>query len=557
MPSDRNGSLPGCLTAQLLRALKDYGARAVFGIPGDYALPMFDAIEQSDILPLYTLSHEPAVAFAADAAARVSGGVGVAAVTYGAGALNLINGVAGAYAERSPLTILSAAPARSKSWSALSLHHQVRRPESQLRIFREVTCAQAVLDNPKTAPRLIAQILGECARQSLPVYFEIPSDMALQPCAPVSIQLPHEPDADAVAECAAEIAALVRSAKQPVLMIGVEVRRFGLEAEVAELARRANIPVVTSFTGRGVAALHAINSAGSYLGIAGDPKIAGLVENSDALVLLGVILCDTNLGLASRRLDLRRVIHAFGGEVRIAHHVYPSIALKDLVRALIKHAPAWSPVTQIKPSPSSDLSPRSAFEADNEALRPSDIAGAINMLFSNHGVLPMACDIGDSLFVSLEIDHADLVAQAYYASMGFAVPAAFGIQATTGNRPLVLVGDGAFQMTGWELGNCQRYGFDPIVIVLNNRSWEMLRTFSPRSGFNDLSDWHFADLAHALGGDGIRVSTRQELSRAMETAWRNTGKFQLIEVVLERGVTSDTLRRFVAALSQRKMAPQW
>jgi indolepyruvate decarboxylase len=165
--------------------------------------------------------------------------------------------------------------------------------------------------------------------------------------------------------------------------------------------------------------------------------------------------------------------------------------------------------------------------------------------------MPLACDIGDSLFVSLEIDYVDLVAQAYYASMGFAVPAALGIQAVSGKRPLVLVGDGAFQMTGWELGNCQRYGLDPIVVVLNNRSWEMLRVFEPTARFNDLSDWHFADIAPSLGGVGRRVRSRAELAAALEAAWNERGKFQIVEVMLDRGATSDSLRRFVAGLNRR------
>lgn len=548
---DSSGQRP--LTEQLLLSLKSRGARAVFGIPGDYALPIFNAIERSAVLPLYTFSHEPAVSFAADAAARVGGGIGVAAVTYGAGALNLVNGVAAAYAEKSAVAVISAAPARTSSWPALSRHHQVRRPDSQSRIFREVTCAQAILDDPETAPALVARTLDECARQSLPVYLEIPSDMAMEPCAAIPPRRDADADHEAVAECAGEIASLVRSAKRPVVMIGVEVRRFGLEAEVADLARRANIPVVTSFMGRGVAATHAIASRGSYLGLAGDPQIAKLVEESDALILLGVILCDTNLGLPAHRLDLRRVVHAFDGKVRIAHHIYSDIALKDLVGALFRHVP---PVDDTLPQSAGALLSRPLPRRDEHKLEPSDIAGAINTLFCAHGVMPVTCDVGDSLFVSLEIEHADLMAQAYYASMGFAVPAAIAIQAVTGTRPLVLVGDGAFQMTGWELGNCQRYGFDPIVVVLNNRSWEMLRAFSPQSRFNDLSDWHFADLAHQLGGDGVRVRTGHELACALEEAWHKAGKFQLIEVVLERGATSETLCRFAAALSHERPALQ-
>ena len=107
------------------------------------------------------------------------------------------------------------------------------------------------------------------------------------------------------------------------------------------------------------------------------------------------------------------------------------------------------------------------------------------------------------------------------------------------------MGDGAFQMTGWELGNCRRYGLDPIVVLFNNASWEMLRVFQPESRFNDLDDWHFAAMAESLGGHGKRVTTRRQLRDALERAVARRGQFSLIEVMLPRGATSDTLTRFV------------
>lgn len=540
------------LTRVLLNALKAHGARAVFGIPGDYALPMFRAMEGNGGLPLFTLSHEPAVGFAADAAARYRGGLGVAAVTYGAGALNLLNAVAGAYAERSPLVVLSGAPARSERGGMLGLHHQVRTLDSQRRIFDEVTCAQAVLDDPEKAPGEIARTLHACATQSLPVYLEIPMDMSTRPVAPPPAVAPVARDPDVAAACAAEIAALVRTARRPVLMIGIEVRRFGLEAEVSRLAEAVNIPVVSSFLGRGVAAGGPARISGTYLGVAGDSHVAALVEESDALILLGVVLSDSDFGVPANRLDLRKAIHAAGGQVRIGHHIYPDLSLAELTAALARHAPEAGQGLADTPTP--PAKPKRLFVANEGAVHPSDIAAAISSLFARHGAMPMASDVGDCLFVSFETDYVDLLAQAYYASMGFAVPAALGMQAVSGVRPLVLVGDGAFQMTGWELGNCQRYGWDPIVIVLNNQSWEMLRAFEPWAGFNDLSDWRFSDLAGPLGGVGHRVHTRGELARALEAAHRTRGRFHLIEVMLERGTTSDTLHRFVGALKDRRAA---
>jgi indolepyruvate decarboxylase len=109
-------------------------------------------------------------------------------------------------------------------------------------------------------------------------------------------------------------------------------------------------------------------------------------------------------------------------------------------------------------------------------------------------------------------------------------------------------------MTGWELGNCRRYGWDPIVLLFNNASWEMLRTFQPESGFNDLDDWGFAQMAAGLGGDGVRVRTRAELKAALDRAITTRGRFQLIEVMIPRGVLSESLSRFVNAVKRLNAA---
>jgi indolepyruvate decarboxylase len=186
------------------------------------------------------------------------------------------------------------------------------------------------------------------------------------------------------------------------------------------------------------------------------------------------------------------------------------------------------------------------LKADDGPIAPSDIAAAINDLFDRHGPMPMTADMGDCLFTAMEIENTALAAPGYYAGMGFGVPAGIGVAAATGRRPLILVGDGAFQMTGWELGNCRRYGLDPIVVLFNNKSWEMLRVFQPESRFNDLDDWQFAALAPSLGGHGQRVETRRELEDALERALARRGQFSLVEVMLPRGATSRTLARFVS-----------
>jgi indolepyruvate decarboxylase len=110
-------------------------------------------------------------------------------------------------------------------------------------------------------------------------------------------------------------------------------------------------------------------------------------------------------------------------------------------------------------------------------------------------------------------------------------------------------------MTGFELGNCRRYGWDPIVVVMNNRSWETLHAFQPESRFTRLDDWHYADMAASLGGDGVRVSTRRELRAALSRAATTRGRFQLIEAMIPPGVISSTLRRFVEGVRRIGRAP--
>jgi indolepyruvate decarboxylase len=539
------------LTESLLHALKARGATEIFGIPGDFALALFREIERSALLPLVTLSHEPGVGFAADAAARMRGGLGVAAVTYGAGAFNLVNAVAGAYAERVPLVVISGAPAAHEADSGYLLHHQVKTLDSQWRLFEELTVDRARLDDLARAPELIARVLDTALTRSRPVYLEIPRDMPSRPCAAVPVTPPFAPDAQRLAACADELLARLAAAQRPVLMVGVEVHRYALESRVAELARRLAIPVVSSFMGRGLLARAEVPLAGTYIGLAGDQAVSALVEQSDGLLLMGVIVSDTNFAVSSRRIDMRSTIQVFDGDVQMGHHVYHELPIAALIDALL--ARVESPGTPRAAAPAGPATEAAPPRADGSAVTPQDISAAVNALFSQHGPMPLASDMGDCLFAAMDIAQATLVAPGYYATMGYGVPAGIGLQVATGQRPIILVGDGAFQMTGWELGNAARCGCDPIVLVLNNASWEMLRTFEPRAHFNDLPRWDFAAMAAGMGGDGHAVTTTAELAAALAKAHAARGRFQLLDIRIEPGVLSPTLSRFVNAVKRVSM----
>jgi indolepyruvate decarboxylase len=531
------------LAESLLHGLKKYGVEEIFGIPGDFALPLFKVIEESGILPLYTFSHEPAVGFAADAAARFHSKPSVAAVTYGAGAFNMVNAIASAYAEKSPVVVISGGPGASDRSTGLLVHHQAKQLSSQMQMFKEVTCDQVILDDPETAPAAIARVLRNCIVESRPVYIEVPRDKVFETCAGVPVlETEQEADAEALAACTEEIIERISHAKSPVIMVGVEIRRFGLEEEIKELCQKLDVPVVTTFMGRGLLAGQDVPLQGTYLGMAGDADVTHMVENSDALMLLGVLLSDTNFGISEKKIDLRKTILAIDGKVSLGYHSYLNMPIKALVTALNERLETKTTASAVKVEYPHNLL------ADEEAITPTDIARAVNDVFKENELMPIAADMGDCLFTALDIENTELVAPGYYATMGFGVPSGLGLQAATGRRPIIMVGDGAFQMTGWELLNCKRYGWNPIVLLFNNSSWEMLRAFQPESKFNDLVELNYADIANSLGGVGRRASTRRELKESLDQAIDDESQFQLIEIILKRGQLSQTLSRFVEGM---------
>ena len=265
--------------------------------------------------------------------------------------------------------------------------------------------------------------------------------------------------------------------------------------------------------------------------------------------MLGVILCDTNFGVSEKLIDRRNAILAFDRAVRFGHHVYPDVPLAALVDAMLELArPLGKARRTFKPDHPS------AMPHDDQVIVPSDIAAAVNDLFAATGArMPIASDMGDCLFTAMDMVYTELVAPAYYATMGPGVPMGLGLAAASKRRPLILVGDGAFQMTGWEIGNARRLGLNPIVLVFNNTAWGMLKVFQSETKYNDLDDWHFADIAKSLGGKGVRVATRKELAAALDAAHADTSSWQMIEIMIPRDAYSRTLTRFVNAAKKRSV----
>src|SRR5438067_11993103 len=234
----RNGRLPSHMPlGQFLFAyLHRRGVRHSFGVPGDFALPTFAWLEKSPIESI-TMTHEPGAGFAADAYSRLNG-IGLVCVTYCVGGLNVLNAIAGAYAEKSPVVVVSGAPGREDRKKDPLLHHKVKTFDTQRRVYDEVTVATAVLLDEERAAAEIVRCVEACLQYKRPVYIEVPHDMVDREIPTMQVPEPVKLESDPKTLAAAldETLGMIRGAKKPGILAGVELHRYGLVDGVLRLA---------------------------------------------------------------------------------------------------------------------------------------------------------------------------------------------------------------------------------------------------------------------------------------------------------------------------------
>ena len=536
----------------LLERLHHLGLQHIFGIPGDYILTLYKLIQESPIDHIGT-TREDCAGFAADAYARIRG-IGGICVTYCVGGLNIVNAVACAYAERSPVVVLSGSPGLAERVHTPFLHHMVRDLSTQREVFERVTVASVVLDDPLTAEREIDRALCALIRFKRPIYLEIPRDLVLAPLDVASPLLPQETDSSsnpaALKESIAEVRGILAESERPVIVAGAEIYRFGLQDELSRLVEHMNVPVATTLLGKSVLREDHPLHIGVYGGLVGRDEVLDFVDQADCLLTLGTVLTDIDdIKVHSRLLAKGRTIHATSEAITIKHHTYERVRFEDFLRGLaaapLPSFPSRSLPTQVRipfeaPTPDSPVTLNSLFGHLDELLTEKTMVIA---------------DVGESLFAGADLhvhQSAKFLSPAYYTSMGFSVPAALGAGfADPNKRPIVLVGDGAFQMTGTELATCLRHGQTPIVLVLNNHGYSTEREIMD-GPFNDLHEWQYHKVCELLGGGvGCHIQTYRELVAALKTALADAAHLYVFNIELDPTDHSIAMKRVAGRLAKR------
>jgi len=534
----------------LIQRLLDYGVRDIFGVPGDYVLSFYAELERSP-MNVVGCTREDCAGFAADGYARVNG-IGAVCVTYCVGGLSLCNSVAGAYAEKSAVVVISGSPGLRERYRNPLLHHRVREFRTQFEVFRRLCTAGAELNDPQLAFGEIDRVLEAVIRYRRPGYLELPRDVVN-----VAPGVSHKPrstaptsEADVLTEAVAEATRRISESRRPVILAGVEIHRFGLQDQLLALAESTGIPITTTMLGKSVIEETHPLFAGIYEGAMGREEVTRFVEESDCVIVLGAFMTDINLGIGTANLNPAKCIYATSETLQISHHHFHGVLLSDFLRRLVEAG--------LKVPRRAIPADRDAADADSEVRAQEPITierliGRLNRALDESTIV--IADIGDALFASSELvihRRTEFLSPAYYTSMGFAVPAALGTMVARPDlRPVVLVGDGAFQMTGMELSTIVRRKLNPIIIVLDNQGYGTERLLhAGEHKFNDILSWRYHKLPEVFGGGtGYEVRTEGEFDRALRSAWADTTAMSLIHVHLGLNDCSKTLRRLAQKLS--------
>jgi TPP-dependent 2-oxoacid decarboxylase len=544
----------------LIQRLYDHGVRHMFGVPGDFVLGFYQQLMQSNKLKVINTCDEQGAAFAADAYARING-LGAVCVTYCVGGLKVVNATAQAFAEKSPVVVISGAPGIKERIKNPLLHHKVRDFDTQQKIFEHMTIDSVLIDNPRTAAKDIDRVLSSAIRYKRPVYVELPRDMISMPIYQEQYDSftlyskTYETDTDSMQEAVAEATAMINSSKQPVIIAGIEIHRFELQDKLLQLADRTNIPVAATVLSKSVISEDHPSYIGVYEGAMGHQSVKEYVESSDCLILLGALMTDINFGISTTPIEQSKSIYVTSEKLSIKHHNFENVFLQDFLIKLIESPLIRRDLILVEKLSDAKKNNNNHFSAaKNQKITVKRLFERLNFSVTDNTIV--IADVGDSLFGALDLTihgQTEFLSPAYYCSMGFAVPAAIGAQlANPMLRPIVVVGDGAFQMTGVEISTIVRFDLNPIIIILNNEGYGTERPMLD-GPFNDVLRWNYYRIPEIIDhGKAFLIETEDQLEQAL-SASENIYSKQLcmLDVRLDIHDGSPALQRLTETLGKR------
>lgn len=542
----------------LVDRLAGCGIDHMFGVPGDYNLQFLDHVIDHPRLCWVGCANELNAAYAADGYARVHG-AGALLTTYGVGELSALNGIAGSFAEYVPVLHIVGAPGTGSQQRGELLHHTLG--DGHFDHFFEMSTPLSVARAKLTASNAcqeIDRVLREMLIQRRPAYLMLPADVAKAPATePVNALTVSHIDADdnVLAAFIAAAREMLTPCKRVAMLADFLAQRYGLQPMLRQWVASQPLAFASLLMGKGLFDEHQPGYAGTYSGAASAGETRAAIEDADAILCIGTRFTDTITAGFTHQLPVDKTLDLQPFSARVGSRWFSGLPMEQAAWALqslcAELSVNWTaPAPQTGPAGgkySRTLTQNSFWQALQDALQPGDI---------------ILADQGTAAFGAAALKlpaEAMLIVQPLWGSIGFTLPAAFGAQTAAPEKRVVLVvGDGAAQLTVQELSSMLRDEQKPLILLLNNDGYTVERAIhGPEQRYNDIASWNWTQIPQALSLNGQaeswRVTETVQLREVLELASRRQ-RLSFVEVVLPKLEIPALLRAVTQALEARNNA---
>lgn len=517
----------------LIDELNKVGVDKIFGVPGDFNLTFLDTIVEHEEVEWIGNTNELNASYATDGYARING-IGALVTTFGVGELSIVNGIAGAYAERIPVIAITGAPTTKVERDKKYVHHTLGEGnyDDFRKMFQPITCAQSYITQVNAQDE-IQRVIQLAISEKRPVHIHLPIDVAGMPLTPADHQVSlmetgHHDGLDYMVNSVQE---RLNQAKQPVIITGHEINSFRAHAALQTFSEQTNIPVAQLSLGKGAFDETHDNYLGMYAGAVSDEYVRTYVDGSDFVLNIGAKLTDSATAGFShgfKEADMIGINHRLYTEHQ---HVMEGIPLLESLEALNEQIRFHNTATFRTHEPDVDMVPsdklltqNNYYTLMNQFLEPNDV---------------ILAEQGTSFFGGSTMSlpkNSTFIGQPLWGSIGYTFGSLLGTQlADESRRNILLIGDGSLQLTVQTLSTMIREKIKPIIFVINNDGYTVERMIhGEEAPYNDIKMWNYRALPSAFGAedevDTHLVETEQQLAKVFENIASAPDKMHFIEV---------------------------
>lgn len=544
---------PYTVADYLLDRLAGCGIGHLFGVPGDYNLQFLDHVIDHPTLRWVGCANELNAAYTADGYARMSG-AGALLTTFGVGELSAINGIAGSYAEYVPVLHIVGAPCSAAQQRGELMHHTLGDGDFRhfYRMSQAISAASAILDE-QNACFEIDRVLGEMLAARRPGYIMLPADVAKKTAIPPTeaLALPvHEAQSGVETAFRYHARQCLMNSRRIALLADFLAGRFGLRPLLQRWMAETPIAHATLLMGKGLFDEQHPNFVGTYSAGASSKEVRQAIEDADRVICVGTRFVDTLTAGFTQQLPAERTLEIQPYASRIGETWFnlPMAQAVSTLRELCLECAFAPPPTRSAGQPvridKGELTQESFWQTLQQYLKPGDI---------------ILVDQGTAAFGAAALslpDGAEVVLQPLWGSIGYSLPAAFGAQTACPDRRVILIiGDGAAQLTIQEMGSMLRDGQAPVILLLNNDGYTVERAIhGAAQRYNDIASWNWTQIPPALNAaqqaECWRVTQAIQLAEVLERLARPQ-RLSFIEVMLPKADLPELLRTVTRALEAR------